>query len=115
MLPCRRLMIAGRVYRIRWFTKAELRLITDRWGECNYENGLIRLDPRLKANPENLLNTMVHEILHAIWDQMFIGDDSNEERDVTCVANALAGVLRDNPKFATWVTAMAQLARKQNA
>lgn len=113
MLPCRRLKVAGRTYVIRWFTKAEMKSITDRWGDCNFSENIIRIHPDSRKNPEILLNTVLHEVFHAIWDQMAIAEDSSEERDVTCLANAMAGILRDNPKFGAWCVAMAEVARKR--
>ena len=104
--------IAGATYRLRYFTRKEARSISDRWGDCHSDDKLIRMHPNLKGKPETFLNTMIHEILHAVWDQMAIADHNDEERDVTCVANGIAGVILDNPKLGPWIVAMSEIARK---
>ena len=49
------------------------------------------------------INTVVHETLHAVWHSANLPDEGVDEEDVvTCLANGLQQVLRDNPEFAVW-------------
>ena len=73
-------------------------------GEC-YHSAL-RISLRADLLPAKKAQTLIHEILHAIWlvgsvDQA--GD--NEERLVTNLAHHLAQVIRDNPDLMLWLSA----------
>lgn len=46
-------------------------------------------------------NTLIHELLHAIYDVYHIQDTDDEERTVTTMANGLTQVLKDNPELFT--------------
>lgn len=51
------------------------------------------------SEPEKVVNTTLHELLHAVWHEMCISDEDDEERTVTALANGLTQVMRDNPAF----------------
>ena len=51
-----------------------------------------------------LADTVLHELLHAIFQTFALKDDDDEERIVSALATGIIGVLRDNPNFATWLT-----------
>lgn len=53
-------------------------------------------------NDNHLRNTVLHEVLHAIWDAHGLSDEEPEETVVSSLANGLQAVLRDNPEFAVW-------------
>ena len=58
---------------------------------------VIRIDrtlPKLK-----LMDTLLHEVLHAIYNVGNISDEDEEERIVSIMASGLTQVLRDNPKL----------------
>ena len=46
-----------------------------------------------------VMNTLVHEILHACYFVGNIEDEDDEEKTVTVLANVYAQVLRDNPEY----------------
>ena len=50
-----------------------------------------------------LADTILHELLHAIYATFSLKDDDEEERIVSALATGLVGVLRDNPDFARWL------------
>ena len=47
--------------------------------------------------------TLLHELLHAIYEIMGIKAKDTEERVVAQMSIGLAGVLRDNPELMTWL------------
>ena len=45
-----------------------------------------------------VLDTLLHEIVHGIWEVWHLGnDDEQEERIVASLSTAILGVLKDNP------------------
>jgi len=53
---------------------------------------------------EELANTVLHEILHAIcWAQAMQLSNNIEEKVVLNFANGLCTFIRDNPKFVDWL------------
>jgi len=49
-------------------------------------------------------DTVIHEVLHAIWFSKGIsGDKADEEDIVTPLATGLAQVIRDNPDLIKWL------------
>jgi hypothetical protein len=43
--------------------------------------------------------TLVHEILHAIWDVYSVKKGDGEERIITAMAMGVSACIRDNPDF----------------
>ena len=66
-------------------------------GECDVEKAVIRLNPDQAG--WRLVNTTIHEVLRAIWDQWVDPqvDAETEERIVAGIANGLTSILADNP------------------
>jgi len=56
----------------------------DRWGDCDKERRLIRVDSRLRGI--NLLNVLLHELIHARWWCL-------SEDEVTEFSEEAAGIL----------------------
>jgi hypothetical protein len=50
-------------------------------------------DGRVKAE------TLLHEILHAIWDVYSVKKGDGEERIITSLAMGVSACIRDNPGF----------------
>ena len=50
-------------------------------------------------NQYEFVDSLLHEILHAVFKTQGIEDGDNEERTVGMVASGLTGVFRDNPKL----------------
>ena len=72
------------------------------FGDFSYINSRIRIEENLKGSA--LVDTVLHEILHAIWKLGQLKDKrEDEERAVAIMATYLTQVLRDNPKMLTWL------------
>lgn len=61
----------------------------------------ILIDVRRK--PRYIVDTLLHEITHAIWFVWNIQDRDDEERTVTAIGTGLATVWRDNPEVFKWI------------
>jgi len=72
------------------------------FGDFSYINSRIRIEQNLKGTA--LVDTVLHEILHAIWKLGQLKDKrEDEERAVAIMATYLTQVLRDNPTMLTWL------------
>jgi hypothetical protein len=72
------------------------------FGDYSYINNLIRIEKTLTGGP--LVDTVLHEILHAIWRLGQLKDVREaEERAVSVTASYLAQVIRDNPELIAWL------------
>ena len=72
------------------------------FGDFSYINSRIRIEENLKGTA--LVDTVLHEILHAIWKLGQLKDKrEDEERAVAIMATYLTQVLRDNPTMLTWL------------
>lgn len=71
-----------------WFADAE------KYGHCDRKDLKIAVVTDDLPNSQ-VLNTVVHETLHAIWGEYNLPSDP-EEHTVTCLANGLCQVFRDN-------------------
>lgn len=58
-------------------------------------------------NPPEAANTLIHEVLHAIYTHFDLAAGSAEkdpqEHIVTALANGLTQVFKDNPAFYKWI------------
>lgn len=71
---------------------------------CGYfldHEGLIQIDHTIQ--PEQQADTLIHEVLHAIWRSRGLPDRATEEEAVNRLASGLATVLRDNPDLPLWL------------
>ena len=72
------------------------------FGDFSYINSRIRIEQNLKGTA--LVDTVLHEILHAIWKLGQLKDKrEDEERAVAIMATYLTQVLRDNPTMLNWL------------
>ena len=51
-----------------------------------------------------LADTVLHELLHAVFATFCLKDEDEEERIVSVLATGIVGILRDNQKFGKWLT-----------
>lgn len=65
-------------------------------GECHRPNGTIKV--KVDQAPEDVADTIIHEVLHAIWQERSLPEGS-EERAVTALAHGLTALMADNPGF----------------
>ena len=75
----------------------------ERYGECSCQELTIRIDSSLV--PIKMADTLLHELLHAVWWVWGIDDGDNEERTVHKLAIGLTAVWRDNPGLLDWFDA----------
>lgn len=94
--------VAYRTYRIEMLDHWEA-TEKQRFGECDKNAAVIRLDEKLDRF--KMANTVLHELIHAIW-YAFNGPEAKitEENIAFVVSNGLTTVLRDNPALAVWLT-----------
>ena len=72
------------------------------FGDFSYINSRIRIEQNLTGPP--LVDTVLHEVLHAIWRLGQLKDKKeDEERVVAVMATYLTQVLRDNPALMPWL------------
>lgn len=79
----------------------ELANAAARHSECDKLNHIIRVRTDMKAC--ETANSLLHEILHAIWNVGAI-DSGDEEKCVTIFANQLIQIMQDNPVVMDWIT-----------
>lgn len=91
-----KLRIGHRRYTVRSMTKAEL-ATAEAVGFCMKEDAEIAVSP--KGTSCDQAETLLHEVLHAVWDSVGLPDQVDEERAVTMLAKGLCQVLLDNPVF----------------
>ena len=73
----------------------------DRYGECDRMNQIIRLRTDLPIR--RLANTLIHEIMHACWENA-AADGGGEEQVVTVMSNQLSSVFTDSPDIVRWLS-----------
>lgn len=76
----------------------------DRYGECDYAAGIIRLAPQMDG--QKAAQTILHEILHAVWTSWGMDGDKKveEEKAVTVHSSGLATAMIDNPELFMWIS-----------
>lgn len=90
------LKILGREYKVSYRPDFHLS------GECNRENNSITV---LDGQPGiEEADTIVHEVLHAVWWLMDIGLSNQEEHVVRKLATGLTLVLKDNPQLLAYLS-----------
>jgi hypothetical protein len=62
----------------------------------------IRVDTHL-GNQAAIAETLLHEILHAIYCIFTIGQQDDDERITQITSHGLATVIRDNPDVFAWI------------
>jgi hypothetical protein len=65
---------------------------------------IIQID-RHRLPPSEVVNTFVHEVLHAIFSVAHyeFASDEDEENTVTCMANGLTAFFKNNPEAIVWI------------
>lgn len=71
----------------------------DNWGECDSGTLTISLK-RAQPSPVFALDSLMHEVGHAIWKLFALGDENKEETAVAALATGWVMVLTDNPALA---------------
>lgn len=71
-------------------------------GEWSDRDHLIRLRDT-HPSALSLMDTLLHEIGHAIYDIYRLTDDDDQERIVATMATAWTQIFRDNPALLNWM------------
>jgi len=72
----------------------------NRFGECERSTRTIRVDN--SYGPRQTAETLLHELLHAIYDTWCVDETDNEERTVRAITLGLSSVFVNNPGLAAW-------------
>lgn len=86
---------------VDWAPRASIS--ADRYGECDITCREIRVST--VQGWSKAANTLLHEILHAVWYHQALHDSDDQERCVTSFANGLSMVWVDNPDVIAWINA----------
>lgn len=77
-----------------------------RYAECNTLALEIKIDEMLPlTHPVKAIDSLLHEIGHAIWWCYGIQREDTEERIVSTTATAMTALFRDNPDLVRWISA----------
>jgi hypothetical protein len=101
----RKFKIGQYTYRLRFVSAAEYDGLSDAYGVCDHDalRIYVSTEPSCAENPERLLNTVQHELTHAINHVWGIDDDTNEENMTGFHTNGTVALWLDNPKYLLWV------------
>lgn len=75
--------------------------LASRYGECDHLSKTIRVS-RAHGDRKSA-ETLVHEMLHAIFAEWVIEHDDKEERIVSTLAGAICAAWRQNPEAFEWI------------
>jgi hypothetical protein len=77
------------------------------YGETNFDKAEVTIWPANHQSPERLVGTVIHELLHVIYDNEKLGQDLHaavgEEEVVVAFETGLVSLFRDNPKLLNWI------------
>lgn len=103
MAELKQLKIGRRVFRV-----VHQHLPKDH-GTIIFNTNILRLDD--PAPPFRRADTIIHEVLHGLWQYHGLPQRPTEERAVTALAQGLATVFRDNPGLATYIESLVREER----
>lgn len=87
-------------YTVGEFADLEANAI-NRYGDCNKVLHRIRVDT--EHGPLQTMDTLLHEITHAILSEYIWNQNDDEERTVAVVATGFTQVYRDNPYLVEFI------------
>jgi hypothetical protein len=98
--------VMGKLYKLRFIPTSPIE--HNNLGQCDHKKMLITIED--DQIPVEELDTVIHEILHAIWYQMSIGEGPMEEEPlVRRTANGLLQIILDNPELLKYISAVKNL------
>ena len=97
--------IGYRQYQVKAWSDAEL-LTTESYGQCDKQRAIIYVCTHL--DDDLVADTLLHEILHAIWHEYGLQDDDREERIVHTLASGFIQVMKDNPNAIRYLVKMSK-------
>jgi hypothetical protein len=72
------------------------------WGEFDSDLHIISLS-RTMPTPGRAIETVLHEVLHAMWASRQLPGEVREEAAVEQLAPAIMCLFNDNPRFRAWL------------
>jgi len=72
------------------------------WGSCSVQAQKITIQSDMPT-PAKAVDTLIHEIMHAIFWAYNIADEDKEERTVASLGTALTALHLDNPWLGPWI------------
>lgn len=75
--------------------------MTEKYGWCDKVNNQIYI--YTNSEPMVVADTLVHEVLHAVWFYMGLDDKHDEEAVVNRLATGLSTVMYDNPDLVDFI------------
>lgn len=100
------LRIMGKIYQVKYVEVTPIE--HGNLGECDHKKMHIHIME--DQVPVEELDPVIHEVLHAIWYQMSIGEGPMEEEPlVRRMANGFIQVFLDNPHLLKYMAAMKNL------
>jgi len=78
----------------------------DLWGEYCHESKRIRVED--SGNSVLNADTLLHEILHSLWETNHLREGDDEERIVSVMASAQIQLIKDNPKLFKLICSMVE-------
>lgn len=98
--------VMGKNYHIKFVATSPI--AHENLGQCDHKKMLICIEE--DQVPVEELDTVIHEVLHAIWYQMSIGEGPMEEEPIVRrTANGLLQVILDNPEMLKYAAAIKNL------
>jgi len=70
-------------------------------GTCNAELGIITINSKLPLEQQAV--TLLHEVMHGMWEYMRLPTKADEETAVDGLSRCMATVLLDNPDLLDWI------------
>jgi hypothetical protein len=91
--------VLGRIYHVKCYKRNFEK--DGRWGDCDCGTAIIRI----RVLDDNLLNvdTLIHEIFHAVWYETGSDDTETEEHAVSRLATGITKVFHHNPKLKAFI------------
>ena len=104
----KQLKIGGKLVKIELITRKQMEE-EGIWG-CYFplENKILLC---AESDPDQVLDTLLHEVLHAIFSCWNIKPEDDEERTVHTLASALQAIYTDNDHFLKCIQRYAKAAR----
>ena len=93
-----KIRILSTVYKIQWVSRGVAQ------GACGWHDGSTNtIGIREEAHPSEIADTFLHEVLHALWRMLALGNEARNEGVCTVLATGLATVWNENPDVFEWL------------
>jgi hypothetical protein len=110
LLP-RQVKVGGYTFRLTRVKPGEDDFEDDERGSVNFEQCHMKFDETLSL--QVLVNTLIHELQHAINNVYAITDGAQEEHVAEQSGNGWSQVWKDNPRLWSWLTRAWRELRKE--